>query len=526
MRRLGSAAGAPIVMLVTIVTVALLLAGGREILDRSPTARTPVPMKTSSARLSKKLTLLPAPADPQRRRQVVASRIAGLRLINYYAAADGWTKMWTNWNPAVLKSDFARIQALGANAVRIVVFPDAFGWPQISDRMAVRFADTLKIAASRDLGVQVTLFDWWGSYNEIAQSRAWLKALLQPYASNPEIQLVELKNEVNASDPAEVAWVRALLPTLRSVMPRTPSTVSVSGTEGPAGFARLCRELAGAPIDVADIHFYGDQGTAYSWMLAAKRAAGSLPLFVGEIGFPVTVDSYGGLAAAELRQAQWFSVVFAAARAAGVSTPAPWILYDFRPGAIPVQEQDPSAYFFGLYSATGQWRPSVWVVQQAFADRNVDISNLSFNLGGQNNMLAWTPYLPQQGKLAYDSEVGYIRPGSVRLSGTWLSQAGAPSFCLVPTNPAIAGQLWTVSAWAKGINVNGSAQLAVDWFNSDGSYIGETSSRPLPPGHPRWTKLLVRTQVPSNATSVLLNLRSDGVAGTVWFDYVQITVTP
>ena len=99
---------------------------------------------------------------------------------------------------------------------------------------------------------------------------------------------MELKNEVDPSDAAEVAWVRALLPTLRSVMPQTPSTVSVSGTEGPVGFTQLRSELDGAPLDVADMHYYGSEGSAYGWMLSAKQAAGSLPLFIGEIGDAVT----------------------------------------------------------------------------------------------------------------------------------------------------------------------------------------------------------------------------------------------
>lgn len=285
--------------------------------------------------------------------------------MNYYPADDGWTRMWTNWHPGVLKRDFALIRSLGANAVRIGVFPYTFGWPRLSARMAARFAECLNIAAAEGLGVQVTLFDWWWSYQDIGQSRAWLKALLHPYASDPEIQLVEIKNEVDLSNQAEVAWVRAMLPTLRAVMPRTPSTVSVSGTEGPRGFVILRQELAGAPLDVADLHFYGNAASAYSWMLAAKRAAGSLPLFIGEIGFPV-IAAGRGQATADLMQAHWFSAVFAAAREAGVATPAPWTLYDFTRGALPRRAQNPRVSNFGLYSATGRARPAVGVVKQAF----------------------------------------------------------------------------------------------------------------------------------------------------------------
>ncbi len=498
------------------------------------TGRTPAPGSAAAPQAPQtsaagKLTLISALSGPQRTRQV-ASRIAGIRLVNYFPAADGWTKMWTNWNPAVLRADFARIRALGANTVRIIVFPNTFGWPTISDVMAVRFADTLKIAASEGLGVQLTLFDLWQSYSDVGQSRTWLKELLDPYTSDPEIQLIELKNEVDPSDAAAVAWVRALLPTLRSVMPHTPSTVSVSGSAGPAGFAQLRSELAGSPLDVADIHYYGSDKFAYAWMLEAKQAAGPLPLFIGEAGYPVTASSYGGLEAGELQQAQWFSVVYAAARAAGVPPPAPWTLYDFKPGAIPAEVKDqvdnPNAYHYGLYTATGQPLPSVRVVEQAFAGRNVDFSGFTSGLSGPGSLLVWTPYLPQLGTLAYDPNVGHLQPGSVRLAGTRSGQAGAPSFSLVPTQPAIPGQLWSISAWAKGTSVNGVAQLSVSWFSADGAYLGETSSSPLPSGNPSWTQLVVRTRVPAHAAAIQLFLKSYNVSGTVWFDDVNITVSP
>lgn len=525
LRRLLMVIGVLIIVLVTSVTVILSVDA-----DRSTDA-SPSPSSTARplAPATGKLTLITALDGPQRSKQV-ASRVAGLRVMNYYPASDGWTYMWTKWSPATLRADFARIRSLGANTVRIIISPDAFGWPRISGVMATRFTDTLNIAASEGLGVQLTLFDLWNDYTEIGQSQAWLKELLDPYASDPEIQLIELQNEVDPSVPAAVTWLRALLPTLRSLMPHTPSTVSVSGAAGPAGFALLRTELTGSPLDVADIHLYGSDTGAYGWMLAAKRAAGPLPLFIGEAGYPVTANNYGGLEGGELRQAQWFSVIFAAARAAGVPPPAPWTLYDFKPGAIPAlvhdQVNEPEAYHFGLYSATGQPRPAVWVVEQAFAGRNVNFSDFTSGLSGMSSLLVWSPYVSQLGRLGYDPDVGYLRPGSILLSGTPRGQGSAPAFSLVPTDPAMPGQLWTVSVWARGIDVNGVAQLSLAWFDSAGTYLGETNSSPLPSGNPTWTQLIVHTRVPPGATSIQLFLKSSGVAGTVWFDTVQITVSP
>ena len=78
----------------------------------------------------------------------------------------------------------------------------------------------------------------------------------------------------------------------------------------------------------------------------------------------------------------------------------------------------------------------------------------------------------------------------------------------------------------QGINVNGVAKVSLSWFNSAGAYLGETSSSPLPSGNPSWTQLAARTRVPPGAAAVQLFLKSYGVAGTVWFDDVHITVSP
>ena len=485
-------------------------------------AQTPKPVASSNSNTS--FTLVSA-KDGSLRRQQVADMIAGLRVVNYYPAANGWTLMWTNWQPAVINSDFAKIRNLGANTVRVIVFPSVFGWPTTSSTMAARFADMLAMAAANGLGVQLTLFDWWGGYSEISQSRTWLSSLLQPYRTDPEIRMVELQNEVDPADAAQVAWLRALLPTLRSVMPQTPITVSVSGTEGPAGFTQLLSELDGAPLDVADMHYYGSEGSAYGWMLAAKQAAGSLPLFVGEIGDAVTDDG-AGLQAAELDQAYWYQVVFAAARAAGVPAPAPWILNDFEPTAIP-GGSTPEQYDFGLYTTAGQPLPAAAVVRDAFTGQPSDISNLDFSLAGENGLpMLWSTSLPAQGVLAYDATVGYQHPGSVSLSATQLSPLGAPSFYLVPVNPAISGQLWNVNVWAKGVDVNGTAQLALAWFNSAGEFLGNSNSPALQQGNPGWTDLLVSARVPAEATSVQIVLKSYDVAGTVWFADAQIAVSP
>src|SRR6185503_17460096 len=57
-------------------------------------------------------------------------KIDDVRLVSYYPASHGWELMWTRWDPAGMAADFERIADLEANTVRVIVQPDAFGYPE------------------------------------------------------------------------------------------------------------------------------------------------------------------------------------------------------------------------------------------------------------------------------------------------------------------------------------------------------------------------------------------------------------
>jgi hypothetical protein len=54
----------------------------------------------------------------------------------------------------------------------------------------------------------------------------------------------------------------------------------------------------------------------------------------------------------------------------GLPTPAPWILNDFSPGAIPSpMADDPAQYGFGLFQLNGTPKPAAAVVRAAFSGK-------------------------------------------------------------------------------------------------------------------------------------------------------------
>jgi endo-1,4-beta-mannosidase len=301
---------------------------------------------------------------------VPASGVGDLKEVNYYPAAAGHTYMWSRFDPAAIDRDFARIRALGANTVRIFIQPSVFGFPAVRPVMAKRLSEVIGLAAKHSLRVHLTLFDWWSRFTDIGGSKEWVSSLLSRYRDDPRIAIVELQNEISPQNRAAVAWVTTMLPYLSTVMPGTLRTVSTPSVP-PGVFALLTHELKNSPPDFWDYHYYGPPGDAHSVLSRIKALAASRPLFVGETGYS-TDGTPGHQAAQEQAQAAYYRAVFTAAAALALPTPAPWMLNDFAPGAIPPQSpaaHDPAQYGYGLFQLNGTPKPAAAVVRRAFSGK-------------------------------------------------------------------------------------------------------------------------------------------------------------
>ena len=131
----------------------------------------------------------------------LGSKVPGdLRVVSYYPADAGWTRMWEPWRPQRIDADLRRLRSLNANVVRIVVPAHFVGYPVPEERYLERLREFVAIAARNGLGVQLTLFDWWGAYEDVEGSKRWARAVLERYVGDPRIAFVELRNEIDTTD--------------------------------------------------------------------------------------------------------------------------------------------------------------------------------------------------------------------------------------------------------------------------------------------------------------------------------------
>ena len=464
------------------------------------------------------------------RAAAVKTTVSQIKVVNYYPRTHGWTSMWTDWQPGQMNADFAQIHSLGANAVRISTFPSVMGFPTVSAVMAQRLRQMLSLASANHLSVQLTLFDWFGNWAQITRSQQWVESLLGSYSKDPRITMIELANEVDPSNTTFMAWAKALLPTVRRVAPLPLTTLSVTGTlaTGPARLAALVKGLRGSPLEAADIHFYALVRDAYQFLSAAKKAAGGLPLFVGEAGLPVPFPGGRESSMGDWTQAQYLDSVFHAARTLGLSYPAPWTLHDFSATVMPGGTMIPDEYHFGLFRSDNTIRPAGNVVTTWFTTgkSSLDVPNGSFTSETPDGVPTWwMSYYAQYGSVVVDKATGHDAVGSVRFSRTGTPAGGVPSIMIEPTLPIVAGQTWSVSGWARGTSATGYSRIGITWFDRKGTYMFNSESVGVPQGTSAWQQLRVSVRVPVGAASMLVGLRSAGNSGTVWFDDIAVSVS-
>ena len=100
-----------------------------------------------------------------------------LKVVSYFPADAGWTEMWTDWQPDRIDADLARAASLNANTVRAIVEPDLFGYPHPTQKYTSRLGDFVSLAAVHGLHVQVTIFDWWYRWEDVAGSKTFYSAV-------------------------------------------------------------------------------------------------------------------------------------------------------------------------------------------------------------------------------------------------------------------------------------------------------------------------------------------------------------
>lgn len=458
----------------------------------------------------------------------VSAMLSGLREMNYYPAANSWASMWSSWNSTTIDGDLGRIAALHANTVRVIIQAGTFGYPTPQATMMDHLAQLVSLAQNHGLRVQITLFDWWNAYTDVAGSKQWASAVVAPYAGDPRVAFFELQNEIDPTNGTALGWAQQMIPYLQSIARGTPVTVSVSTQYGIAGLRTIASTLQAAPPSFYDYHYYGAAESAYANLQAAMQAVAPASLFIGETGFSSALSntSIGGLPtttpALEAYQDYFYRAVANAARTLGLPQVSPWNLTDFIPGTLTWVAAGSPEYNFGLYRTDGSAKPVAASVSSAFGSGTVDTSfNNSFETCAGPAPALWRLFHGSEAQFACDTTVAHSGSASARISNSSGDSSGVPAFFLSPTGVhVVPGQKYSAGVWARGQNATGTTQIAIAWFDGSGNYLGTAASQALPTGTTSWTQLSATATAPAGAVFVQIHCKSAYNAGSAWFDDV------
>ncbi len=80
------------------------------------------------------------------------------------------------------------------------------------------------------------------------------------------------------------------------------------------------------------------------------------------------------------------------------------------------------------------------------------------------------------------------------------------------------------TVWARGAGSTGANELGLAWFGSNGNYMSNDLSSPVPPGTSNWTKLAVTAAAPVGAAYAMIYLQSTTNRGHVWFSDATVAL--
>jgi hypothetical protein len=373
------------------------------------------------------------------------------------------------------------------------------------------------MASTDQLHVQLTLFDAFGVYDQLANSAQWAEAVLAGYKNDPEIAFVELQNEIDPTNPAAMAWAQYMIPQVSSMLGTVPLTISTSGAGGIESLTLLKQALAGTPISFYDYHYYADAQLARSVLQQAQAVVAPTPLFVGETGY-----STNNSAVLESEQYLYYELVDEAARSLGLGSPGAWTLNDFTAASAP--SAPGPQLFFGVFDTNGLAKPAAAALEQDFTGQPFPVlSNPSFETSSGGIPTGWAPVQTQDGALTLSTTVAHTGANSVEISDTSGPNDEQPAWTQTANlGPLSAGQNVQATVWAEGADATGTSEMAIAWYDASENYLGSDQSQPLTPGTSTWTELGVDATAPAGAAYAVVSLQSYQNSGSVWFDDVNM----
>ena len=175
--------------------------------------------------------------------------------INYYPKNSAWDTFGNSFNTSIISKDFDIIKKAKLNTIRIFIQYDDFGKADIKQEKIEKLKKTLDLAASKNLFVIITLFDFYSDYTleswTLTQRHA--EKIVSTFKDHKAILAWDLKNEPNLDfenrDKSNVLnWLKQMITVVKESDPNHLVTIGWSNADAATNLANQ--------VDFVSYHFY------------------------------------------------------------------------------------------------------------------------------------------------------------------------------------------------------------------------------------------------------------------------------
>lgn len=248
-----------------------------------------------------------------------------LKCMNYYPATSPWQVMWEEFDEATIDQDFAVLDSMGFNSVRIFVPFDLFGKNEVKEAMLMKLKKTLDLAQTYDLQVIVTLFDFFLGYqvDEWTISDRHAEQIISRLKDHPALFAWDLKNEPDLDferigEKEVTAWLDFMIKRIRTYDGENFITIGWSQPE--------VSDVLADEVDFVSFHFYRSPEELTGYL--RNNLNSHKPLFAGETGMHSYDSWWFPFGKSEAEQADYVGEVLEILKHYRISYGI-WTLHDF-----------------------------------------------------------------------------------------------------------------------------------------------------------------------------------------------------
>ena len=209
--------------------------------------------------------------------------------INYYPKNTPWDMYGKKYDSTVLQKDFALIQQMGLNTIRIFVPYEAFGKATVDLKKLAQLKQTLTIAEQHKLKVVVTLFDFYGNYDiqDWTLTHRHAEQIVTALKDHNALLAWDIKNEPDLDFESRgkkkvTVWLTQMIKNIKEWDSKTNVTIGWSSTEAAQNLVK--------EVDFVSFHYYKKPKDFLNAYVVLKEKSKGKDLVLQEYGY----SSYSG----------------------------------------------------------------------------------------------------------------------------------------------------------------------------------------------------------------------------------------